>query len=254
MRESVAAPTDVKLSVLMPVWNERATLEEILRRVAEVPVTKEVIIVDNCSTDGTREVLETLVERGEAGAEESTHAVRVALQQENHGKGSSVRRALKNARGKFVIVQDADLEYDPQDYLKLLQAAEQKQNDVVFGTRLLRGSRSRREQPRTSFYYGRIGLSVLLRVLYGVPISDVATCYKLLRREVAQSLDLKSSGFDLDFEIGAKVARLQRRGSIRYAEIPISYKPRTELEGKKIRAVHDGLRAARALIKYRFVN
>jgi glycosyltransferase involved in cell wall biosynthesis len=258
MPESPAArpceKTGVKLSVLMPVFNERATLEEILRRVAQVPVSKEIIIVDNCSTDGTREVLHALVERGDAGEEASTHDVRVALQERNEGKGSSVRRALKNARGEFVIVQDADLEYDPRDYVKLLEAAEKKRNDVVFGTRLLRGTKTRREQPRTSFYYGRVGLSVLLRVLYGAPISDVATCYKLLRRGVAEALDLKSSGFDLDFEIGAKVAKLKRRGAIRYAEVPISYRPRTELEGKKIRALHDGLRAARALIKYRFVD
>jgi glycosyltransferase involved in cell wall biosynthesis len=262
MRESTAATPsaqistqpEIKLSVLMPVYNERATLEEILRRVREVPIPKEITIVDNCSTDGTRELLRELVASGQAGEEESTRDVRVALQEENEGKGSSVRRALKNARGEFVIVQDADLEYDPQDYLKLLEAAEKKRNDVVFGTRLLKGSQTRRNQPRTSFYYGRVGLSILLRVLYAVPISDVATCYKLLRREVAQTLDLKSSGFDLDFEIGAKVAKLKRKGKIRYAEVPISYQPRTELEGKKIRAVHDGLRAARALIKYRFAD
>jgi glycosyltransferase involved in cell wall biosynthesis len=258
MTESPAARScekaGVKLSVLMPVFNERATLEEILRRVAQVPVSKEVIIVDNCSTDGTREVLHALVKRGEAGEEQSTHAVRILLQERNEGKGSSVRRALANARGEFVIVQDADLEYDPRDFLNLLEAAQQRRYDVVFGTRLLRGSRTRREQPRTSFYYGRVGLSVLLRVLYGVPISDVATCYKLLRREVAQSLDLKSSGFDLDFEIGAKVAKLKRRGRIRYGEVPISYRPRTELEGKKIRAIHDGWRAAQALIKYRVTD
>jgi glycosyltransferase involved in cell wall biosynthesis len=258
MPDSLASQTceeaGVKLSVLMPVYNERATLEEILRRVAEVPLSKEIIIVDNCSTDGTREVLRAMIERGEAGGEASTHAVRIALQEHNEGKGSSVRRALKSARGEFVIVQDADLEYDPKDYRRLLEAAQEQRNDVVFGTRLLRGTKTRREQPRTSFYYGRVGLSSLLRVLYGVPISDVATCYKLLRREVAESLALKSSGFDLDFEIGAKVAKLKRRGRIRYAEVPISYHPRTELEGKKIRAIHDGLRAARALLKYRFVD
>ena len=261
MRERDAAPSPQSdhtstplLSVLMPVYNERATLEEILQRVRDVPLEKEIIVVDNCSTDGTREFLQSLLANGQAGDEASTLPLRVAFQEINQGKGSSVRRALKLARGKWVVVQDADLEYDPRDFLRLLETAQCKNCDVVFGTRLLHGTRSRREQPRTAFYYGRIGLSLLLRVLYGVPITDVATCYKLLRREVAQTLDLKSSGFDLDFEIGAKVAKLKRKSKIRYAEIPISYAPRTELEGKKIRVVHDGLRAAQALVKYRFRN
>jgi dolichol-phosphate mannosyltransferase len=241
-----------KLSVLMPVYNERSTLEEILRRVRAVPICKEIIVVDNCSTDGTREALLEMVANGEAGDEAGSHEVRVALQEQNRGKGSSVRRALSMARGEWVIVQDADLEYDPQDYLKLLELAERDKCDVVFGTRLLPGTKTRSQQPRTAFYYGRVGLSIMLRVLYAVPISDVATCYKLLRREVAQGLNLTSHGFDLDFEIGAKVARGHRSGKIRYAETPISYEPRTELEGKKIRVIHDGLRAALSLLKYRF--
>jgi glycosyltransferase involved in cell wall biosynthesis len=252
--DSKSTPAGVKLSVLMPVFNERSTLQEILRRVQCVPIPLEIIVVDNCSTDGTRELLHEMLTRGEAGEEESTFLLRVALQEVNRGKGSSVRRALKLARGEWVIVQDADLEYDPQDYVKLLALAEAKNCDVVFGTRLLPGSEARQQQPRTAFYYGRVGLSILLRVLYAAPISDVATCYKLLRRQVAKDLDLKSSGFDLDFEIGAKVAKRMRAREIRYAETPISYQPRTEIEGKKIRVVHDGLRAARALLKYRFSN
>ena len=249
---------------MIPVYNEQSTLREILRRVREVPIEKEIIIVDNCSTDGTRELLQTLLESGEAGDADGKEAFRIVLQPQNSGKGSSVRRALELARGEYVIVQDADLEYDPQDFLRLLNTAEGKTAqkpghvnsgcDVVFGTRLSRGSATRRDQPRTSFYYGRVGLSILLRVLYAVPISDVATCYKLLRREVAQNLKLRSSGFDLDFEIGAKVAKLKRSRKIRFAEVPVSYSPRTELEGKKIRAVHDGLRAAWALLRYRFTD
>lgn len=246
----------IKLSVLMPVYNERATFEEILRRVQAVDIPKEIVIVDNCSTDGTRELLLELLSSGQAGEAESGSTLRVVLQKTNGGKGSSVRRALELARGEFVIVQDADLEYDPRDYLKLLEAAQPDESkpghDVVFGTRLLPGSATRRQQPRTSFYYGRVGLSILLRILYAVPISDVATCYKLLKREVAQNLDLRSSGFDLDFEIGAKVARLIKQKKIRYAEVPVSYHPRTELEGKKIRAFHDGWRAAWALFRFRF--
>ena len=240
----------MQLSVLMPVWNEVATLREITERVQAVPVDKEIIIVDNLSTDGTREHLQALLDAGEAGSPDSSARVRVAFQSENLGKGSSVRRALELARGDWVIVQDADLEYDPRDYLRLLEAAKKRRLDAVFGTRL-RGQ-SRAHQPRTSFFYGRVGLSVFFRLLYGSALSDVATCYKLMKRPLAQSLDLQSSGFDLDFEIAAKIARAARRGQIRAGEIPISYAPRTELEGKKIRAVHDGARAARALLKFRF--
>lgn len=242
----------MQLSVLMPVWNESATLEEILRRVEAVEIDKEIIIVDNVSTDGTREILQAMLDSSHAGLADSQARVRIAFQDENEGKGSSVRRALELARGDWVIVQDADLEYDPRDYLKLMEAARKRKLDVVFGTRLKGDTRA--GQPRTSFFYGRVGLSVFFKLLYGSPLSDVATCYKLLKRPIAQTLDLQSSGFDLDFEIAAKVARAARKRRIRVGEVPISYAPRTELEGKKIRAVHDGLRAARALMKFRWSN
>lgn len=239
----------MKLSVLMPVYNEHATWRRALELVQAVPLDKEVIIVDNCSTDGTREALQALLESDEATDETGDGRLRVVLQPQNLGKGSSVRRALALARGEFVIVQDADLEYEPQDYLKLLAVAEQG-HPVVFGTRLLPGSEARRKQPRTSFYYGRLGLSIAFRLLYGTPLTDVATCYKLMRRELAQSLPLRGSGFELDFEIPA---RLRRRG-VRIVEVPIAYHPRTELEGKKIRAGRDGLRAIWTLLKYRFLS
>lgn len=241
----------MKLSVLMPVYNERDTLHEILQRVQAVSLDKEIIIVDNCSTDGTREALQAMLDAGEAEPESGTGRLRIGMQPQNRGKGSSVRRALELARGEWIIVQDADLEYDPQDYLKLLAIAEKAPNrQAVFGSRLLPGTASRKAQPRTSFYYGRIGLSMLFRVLYASPLSDVATCYKLLRRDLAQSLPLRGSGFELDFEIPA---RLRRQG-VRIYEVPVSYEPRTEREGKKIRPIHDGLRAAWTLFKYRFVR
>ena len=245
----------MKLSVLMPVYNERATLGEILRRVQEVPIDKEIIVVDNCSDDGTRDDLRLLLAIGEAGDQNSDARLRVVFQAENRGKGASVRRALSLARGDWVIVQDADLEYDPRDYLPLMGAAEGGKSPrlAVFGTRLSPGSRARQGQPRTAFFYGRVGLALFFRLLYGSPLSDVAVCYKLLRRDFAEQLNLQSDGFDLDFEIAAKVAKAARRGA-RVAEVPVSYLPRTELEGKKIRAFHDGWRAARALVKFRFGN
>lgn len=239
----------------MPVYNERATLAEIIQRVQSVPLDKEIIIVDNVSSDGTREDLQAMIERGEAGEADSFHAIRVVFQRENRGKGASVRRALQLARGEWVVVQDADLEYNPRDYERLFEAALRPRRplEAVFGTRLGRGSAAREKQPRTAFFYGRIGLSVIFRVLYGAPLSDVATCYKLMRRDFAQNLRLQSDGFDLDFEIAAKVARARKSGA-RIGEIPISYAPRTELEGKKIRAVHDGARAVWALLRFRFLT
>jgi glycosyltransferase involved in cell wall biosynthesis len=257
----------MKLSVLMPVYNECATLREILKRVEAVPIEKEIVLVDNCSTDGTRELLQEMLARGEAmpgetvpgedKAGQGETVLRVILQERNKGKGSSVRRALAAARGEWIIVQDADLEYDPQDYVKLLAAAQKwevapgrKGRDVaVFGTRLSRGSLARRNQLQDAFLVGRIGLSVTFRVLYATSLSDVATCYKLMRRRVAQSLDLQADGFDLDFEIAA---RLRRRG-VRIVEVPISYQPRGKGEGKKIRALQDGSRALWTLLKYRCI-
>ena len=253
----------MKLSVLLPVYNECATLREIVARVVAVPLDKEIIIVDNASTDGTRDVLLEMLERGEAVEADASASgdtcVRIALQSENGGKGKSVRRALELSRGEWIIVQDADLEYDPRDHLKLLEIAEryeekmarfsrQAPRDVaVFGTRLKHGTRARKDQPRGAFFYGRVGLSAAFRVLYGTPLSDVATCYKLMRRATALSLNLKSSGFDLDFEIAA---RLRRRG-VRILETPISYDPRGTGDGKKIRAVQDGARALFTLLRYR---
>lgn len=243
----------MKLSVLMPVYNERATLGEILRRVRAVPLDLEIIVVDNCSDDGTRDDLEAMLQAGEAELEDGLGRLRVAFQAENRGKGSSVRRALQLARGDWVIVQDADLEYDPQDFLKLLEAAEKPRRrapDAIFGTRLMHGSASRQNQPRTPFFYGRLGLSLVFRLLYGRALSDVATCYKLMRLETARELQLRGSGFDLDFEMAARLART----GARWVEVPVSYQPRTELEGKKIRAGRDGVRAIWTLLKYRFVN
>ncbi|BCM90758.1 undecaprenyl-phosphate mannosyltransferase [Abditibacteriota bacterium] len=239
------------LSVLIPVYNERATLEEILRRVRAISLDLEMIVVDNVSDDGTREYLQSLLESGDAGGAESSSRLRVVFQTQNKGKGASVRRALGLARGQWVIVQDADLEYDPRDFQKLLDLAKRRRLDAVFGTRLAPGSATRREQPRTAFFYGRVGLTLFYRVLYGAPLDDVATCYKLLRRPFALSLGLTCDGFDLDFEIAAKVARARKHGA-RVGQTPISYHPRTELEGKKIRVVRDGVRAAWALLRFRF--
>lgn len=260
---SLACEPCMKLSVLIPVWNEGATLLEILEQVRAVPVEKEIILVDDGSTDGTRDILQSLIESGQAqdendnvkdgNVENNDLDLRIVLQ-EHGGKGVAVRRALSLARGDWIVVQDADLEYDPNDFVRLLAFAQKKRGRcvAVFGTRLLKGSPSRANQAqhsRTAFYYGRIGLSVWFRVLYGAPVSDVATCYKMVRRDVLQSFDLRGRGFELDFEIAARLARSGHR----IWEVPVWYQPRSVLEGKKIKAVRDGLRAAWTLLKLRFL-
>ena len=255
---SLACEPCMKLSVLIPVWNEGATLLEILEQVRAVPVEKEIILVDDGSTDGTRDILQSLIESGQAqdedgNVENNDLDLRIVLQ-EHGGKGVAVRRALSLARGDWIVVQDADLEYDPNDFVRLLAFAQKKRGRcvAVFGTRLLKGSPSRANQAqhsRTAFYYGRIGLSVWFRVLYGAPVSDVATCYKMVRREVLQGFDLRGRGFELDFEIAARLARSGHR----IWEVPVWYQPRSVLEGKKIKVVRDGLRAAWTLLKLRFL-
>jgi glycosyltransferase involved in cell wall biosynthesis len=180
--------------------------------------------------------------------------IRVMFQRDNRGKGASVRAALRIARGDWVIVQDADLEYDPQEYLLLLNAAQQvlaaprrvRRPVAVFGSRLL-DSHTRAAQGRSALVAGRIGLTFLFRLLYGRSLSDVSTCYKLMPRRLAQRLPLRCDGFDLDFELAA---RLVRAGA-RLLEVPISYAPRSAAQGKKLRAWRDGWRAALALVRAR---
>ena len=224
------------LSVIMPVYNERDTILEILRRVQAVEVEKQIIIVDNCSTDGTREVLQQIHEEN----------VTVVLQPRNMLKGTSVRKGIELACGDFTIVQDADLEYDPQDYHKLLAAAAAEGADAALGTRFADAAAA---GGPVLHCFGRNRLNDLFRLLYGSRLTDVATCYKLIRTELLKSLKLRSVSFDLDYEIAAKLAK--RR--IRTVEVPIRYKPRTTAQGKKLRW-SDGFAAAWCLMKYRFVD
>jgi glycosyltransferase involved in cell wall biosynthesis len=227
----------MRLSVIIPVYNERELFPILLRKVQAVAIDKEIIIVDNCSTDGTRELIQELADE----------TMQVILQPRNYGKGTSVRVGIERARGDFLIIQDADLEYDPQDYHKLLAVADPIERPVVYGTRLRADAGN--VHRRTAFYFGRVYLTTLFRLLYGANITDVSTCYKLIRTDLAQSLNLKGRGFDLDFEIGA---RLCKKG-YRIYEVPISYHPRSREQGKKIR-VWDGVLAVWTLLKYRFVD
>lgn len=221
------------LSIIIPVYNERETLPRVLERVRSLPLEKELIVVDNVSTDGTRELVAAL--DGEPG-------VRVVLQEVNRGKGHSVRRGIALARGDWLIIQDADEEYRPEEIVDLMALAREG-SAAVFGSRLLR------DPPPVPWHHaaGRDFLNLVFRWLYRARVTDVATCYKLLRTDLAQRLVLGSDGFDLDYEIACKL----RRAGVTIVELPVTYQPRTPAQGKKLRWT-DGLRALRALLRYRF--
>jgi len=225
-----------ELSVIIPVYNEKSTVEEILRRVKSVEISKEIIVVDDYSTDGTREILKALQ------PEDHLH---VMYQSQNQGKGAAVRAGLEKAQGKWVIFQDADLEYDPKDYFIMLEPIQDGRADVVYGSRFLGVHRV------LLFwnYMANKALTFLTNALYNADLSDMETCYKAFRREILQSFKIRSNRFDIEPEITAKVFKRKYR----VYEVPISYAGRDYSEGKKI-TWRDGLIAFWILIKYRFVD
>ena len=226
----------MKLSVLMPVYNEIRTIDQILRLVADVPIEKEIVVVDDGSTDGTRDVLAQW--NGRAG-------VRVILHERNKGKGGALRTALAAAKGEILLIQDADLEYDPTEYPSLLRPIESGRADAVFGSRF-RGSAENRVQ---NFWHtvGNRALTLISNVVTDLNLTDMATCYKAFHRRVLPSLDIVQRGFGIDAEITVKLAR----GGFRIFEVPVSYYARSRAEGKKIRLI-DGASALSALLRHRF--
>jgi glycosyltransferase involved in cell wall biosynthesis len=237
----VTQPEDVvtyrKLSVIVPVFDERNTVAEIVRRMRAVDIglEREFVLVDDGSTDGTRDVLRQL--------EDST--VRVVLHDRNRGKGAAIRTGLEHITGDLVLVQDADLEYDPEDWPKLLAPMLRGKAQVVYGSRFT----GERRNMLFLHWVGNRFLSLVTNVLYNTTLSDMETCYKLFDRRVLDAITLRSSGFEFEPEVTAKVLR---RG-IRIYEVPISYAGREYHEGKKI-TWRDGLVAVWALLKYRFVD
>jgi glycosyltransferase involved in cell wall biosynthesis len=225
------------LSVVMPVFNEARTVMTIIDRVRRTNLPVELIVVDDGSTDGTRELLK----------QEREKIDRLILLDENRGKGAALKAGFAVATGDVVIIQDADLEYDPEDYAELLKPIQKAGADLVLGSRLT-GAR-----PQRAYYYwhyvGNRLITWIARVLYNTTLSDIYTCYKAFRREQLTGLDIKSDGFEFDAEF---LARLLKRDLIVY-EVPISYYGRSYAEGKKIKWYHTG-RVVWNLVKYRFVG
>ena len=233
--ESMALPTYSLLSVIVPVFNERVTVAEVIRgiRAVEVPVDIEIIVVDDGSSDGPEKVLTAL---GDSTVRILTHPV-------NRGKGAAIRTGMASARGDLLLIQDADLEYDPQDWPRLLDPILRGKAQVVYGSRFT----GERKNMLPLHWIGNRFLSMVTNLLYSSTMSDMETCYKLFDREVLEGITIESDKFDFEPEITAKVLR---RG-YRIYEVPISYAGREASEGKKI-TWRDGIGALRALIKYRF--
>lgn len=225
---------DPLLSVVMPVYNEAATIEEIIPRVLAVPLRIQLIVVDDCSTDGTREALNRL---------QKEHGFTLLLQPRNQGKGAALRRGFAEVRGDLVAIQDADLEYSPEEFPALIELICDGRADVVYGSRFL----GRHRVFLFTHYLGNRVLTLLTNVLYNTMLSDMETCYKVMRTEVLRSMTLRSDGFGIEPELTAKIFK---RG-YRVYEVPITYDGRGYDEGKKI-GWRDGVVALWVLVRYRF--
>jgi glycosyltransferase involved in cell wall biosynthesis len=228
-------PDGFKLSVVIPVYNERQWVRELVRRVQAVPIPKEIVVVDDFSSDGTRDILRELEAEG----------VRVFYQPHNQGKGAALREGFRHVTGDVVVVQDADLEYDPAEYPLLIQPILENRADVVFGSRFIGNSH------RVLYfwhYVGNLGLTMLSNMFTNLNLTDMETCYKVFRREVLQGINLKSNRFGFEPEITAKIAK-KRGPAWRIYEVPISYSGRTYEEGKKI-GLRDAFNAFYCIVRY----
>jgi glycosyltransferase involved in cell wall biosynthesis len=225
------------LSVIIPVYNEHRTLNTILERVLETELADEILLIDDGSTDGTRDLLTAL---------EGRQGIRVIFHEQNRGKGAAVRTGISVATGDVVLIQDADLEYDPRDYPTLLKPIEEDKADVVFGSRFMGGPR------RVTMFWHMLAnhlLTLITNVLYDTILTDMETGYKVFRREILNNINLRANRFDFEPEFTAKILKQKAR----IFEVPISFNPRSYAEGKKI-TLKDAFKAVWVLIKYRFVD
>ncbi len=226
----------MKVSIIIPVYNEKNTIESLLARVSSVAVPgweKEIIVVEDCSTDGTGEVLKKLVNQ-----------YKIIFHEKNQGKGAALKTGFAAATGDYVLVQDADLEYDPGEYPKLLEPVQKYDADVVYGSRFMGG-----EAHRVVYFWHYLGnkfLTLLSNMFTNLNLTDMETCYKLFRREIIQKVKLEQARFGFDPEVTAKVAAIK---PIRIFEVGISYNGRTYAEGKKI-TWKDGFRVVYCILKY----
>jgi len=227
---------DPLLSVVMPAFNERSTIEEIVTRVLAVPLRVELIVVDDCSTDGTRERLQEL---------QREYAFKLVLQPINRGKGAALRAGFAEITGDIVVIQDADLEYSPEEYPELVNLICEGRADVVYGSRFL----GRHRVFLFTHYLGNRILTLVTNVLYNTILTDMETCFKVMRTDVLRSMTLESNGFGIEPELTAKI--FKRR--LRVYEVPITYDGRGYDEGKKI-TWRDGVVALWTLVKYRFTE
>lgn len=229
-----------KLSIVIPVYNEKNTIEEIISRVRAVnlgKVQKEIVLVDDFSTDGTRDILQNL--------QKTQPDLKILFKEGNSGKGATLKEGFAHTTGDYVIVQDADLEYDPNDYAKLLRALEEENVQVIYGSRFS----GNYEDMSNLHYFGNKILTLIVNLLFGVMLTDMETCYKLIPGDFARSVDIKSARFNFEPEITAKILKK----GMRIREVPITYVGRTHSEGKKI-TWKDGLSALFTIIKFRFFN
>jgi len=233
VRTAIESPL---LSVVMPVYNERKTIDEIITRVLSVPMRVELIVVDDCSVDGTRDRLIQL---------QQEYGFTLLLQERNQGKGAALRRGFATVTGDLVVIQDADLEYSPEEFPQLVELIVEGRADVVYGSRFL----GRHRVFLYTHYLGNRLLTFLTNVLYNTMLTDMETCYKVMRREVLQGLNLRSNGFGIEPELTAKIFK---RG-YRVYEVPITYDGRGYDEGKKI-GWKDGVVALWVLLRYRFAD
>lgn len=226
----------MRLSVVIPVYNEINTLEELLNKVLEVAdIEKEIILVDDGSTDGSKELMLELKQKHPE--------IVIHFKEQNSGKGATLREGFKLATGDYVIVQDADLEYDPQDYYKLLAGLENTDADVIYGSRFS----GNYEDMSNLHYYGNKALTLITNLFFGVMLTDMETCYKLIPTSFLHDLEIESQRFNFEPEITAKILK----AGLKIREIPISYKGRSHEEGKKI-SWFDGISALTTLLKFRF--